>query len=329
MEVPVRVRTPAGRGPRLPLIAAAVVAAIALAAALALSVFIVGLGEVAVVVDPLTGSIGRPVLGPAVGFKAPWAYVVKDYAGVEAVDMFYEPPRDYPAVESLTRDGVVVHVDITIRYKLNPGEFDTLVRNYPRLNYEEDFLVSTAREVVRNVIANFTLTDVIEKRDVVARTIEQELARRIKGDPIIGRCLDLQGVNVRNIKIPDPIVQAINEKVAAQQRAIKAEYERQATLIQANASATAAIIAAQGEAQARVLRAQGEAEALLRIAEAQARGLQLLINATRADPTEVVRYYLYLQALRELAQSGRATIIVSPTGLTPLVSLPTQQQGSP
>lgn len=295
---------------------AAIAATAALIVVLAVTLYLVELGEVAVVVDPITGSISKPVLGPAIGFKAPWSYIVRDYAGVEAVDMFMEPPRDYPAIEALTRDGVVAQVDITIRYKIIPERFDVLVRYYPRLNYEEDFLVATARQIAREIVANFTMTDLIEKREIVARSVEDALTVKIKGDTIIGQCLELLGVNLRNIKLPDTVVQAINEKVAAQQRALKAEYERQAALIQANASAQAALI-----------QAKGQAEALMTLARAQAESIRLITNQTGVPASQVVAYYFYLEAIKQLAQSGRATIVISPTGITPLIPLPTQQQG--
>lgn len=315
MEIPVRVER--RRRDRAPVLAAVALVAVAAVAALAaVSIYTVGLGEVAVVVDPILGSISRPVLGPAIGFKAPWAYVVKDYAGVEAVDMFYEPPRDYPAVYALTRDGITAEVDVTIRYRIIPEKFDVLVKYYPKLNYEEDFLVATARQAIREVIANFSMGDLIEKRELVARRAEDELAARIKSDPIIGQTLELLGVNLRNIRLPESIVQAINEKVAAQQRALKAEYERQATLIQANASAQAALI-----------QAKGQAEALLTLARAQAESISLIADLTGVPPQQVVAYYFQLEMIKQLAQSGRVTFVVSPTGVTPLIPLPQQGGG--
>lgn len=311
MEVPVRV--PAGRkGSKNALIFAAVIVLVAALTLVAITIYFVELGEVVVIVDPITGTISEPVIGPSVGFKAPWAYLVRDYAGVEAVDMFYEPPRDYPAVESLTKDGVVSQVDITIRYRIIPERFNLLVKYYPRLNYEEDFLVSTARQVVREIIATFTMTDLIEKRDFVARSVEEALASRIKSDEVIGKCLDLLGVNLRNIKLPETVVAAINEKMAAQQRALKAEYERQAALIQANASAQAALI-----------QAEGQAKAMLTMARAQAESIRLLASETGVPASDIVAYFYYLEALKQLAQAGKATVVITPTGVTPVVPVPT------
>lgn len=280
-----------------------------LAILLSRSLFQVGLGEVAVVVDPVTKTVSRPIVGPTLAFKPPWAYIVKDYVGVEAIDMFFEPPRDYPAVFALTKDGVSVDVDITIRYRVRPEYFDLLVRNYPALNYEEDFLVATARQVVREVVAKYVLTDLIENRALVARDVESSIEERIRADPVIGRALKLLGVNMRNVRIPDEILKAINEKIAAQQYAIKAEYERKAKLIAANATAEALLI-----------EAEGRAKALLILAEAQAKSISLLANMTGVPPTKVVEYYFYLEAVKEAAASGKSVLVIGQGGVTPLIT---------
>jgi len=287
--------------------------AIAAAALVLLStLYSVPLGKVAVIADPVSRSVSSPILGPAWGFKAPWAYLVVDDAGVQAVDMFFEPPRDYPAVYALTKDGVQIDVDITIRYKIIPDKFDTLVRNYPALNYEEDFIVANARQVVREVISNYTLTDILEQRAVIAREIEERLAKVIKSDPVIAQCIDLLGVNVRNIKLPDSILQAINDKIAAQQRAIKAEYERQATLIQANATA-----------QALIIQAEGQAKAMLELAKAQSQSIRLIANATAGAPKELIAYFFQLEIMKQLAQS-KATVIFTQGQAAPLIQVPRQ-----
>ncbi|MCI4409181.1 MAG: prohibitin family protein [Thermofilum sp.] len=271
-------------------------------------------GKVAVIIDPVAKSMSPPIVGATWGFKAPWAYIIQDDIGVQAVDMFSEPPRDYPAVSALTRDGVQIDVDITIRYKIIPDKFDVLVKNYPTLNYEEDFIVANARQVVREVISNYTMTDILEQRTVIARAIEDKLSAVIKRDPVVAQCIDLLGVNVRNIKLPDSIIQAINDKIASQQKAIKAEYDRQATIIQANASA-----------QALIIQAQGQAQAMLELAKAQSESIKLIANATAGVPKEIVAYFFQLEIMKQLAQS-KATIIYTTGQTTPLIQIPQQAQ---
>jgi hypothetical protein len=43
-------------------------------------------GVVAAVVDPVSGQISKPVMGPVVGFKAPWAYLIEDTYAVEVIE---------------------------------------------------------------------------------------------------------------------------------------------------------------------------------------------------------------------------------------------------
>jgi regulator of protease activity HflC (stomatin/prohibitin superfamily) len=289
-----------------------IVFSIAIGATILFATYSVPFGKVAVIVDPLGKTVSRPILGPVWGFKAPWAYLIQDDVGVQAVDMFFEPPRDYPAVFALTRDGVQIDVDITIRYKIVPDRFDALVKNYPALNYEEDFIVANARQVVREVVSNYTMMDILEKRTTIAREIEDKLTRVIKSDPVAAQCLDLLGVNVRNIKLPESIVQAINEKIAAQQRAIKAEYERQAALIQANATA-----------QALIIQAEGQAKAMLELAKAQSESIRIIANATAGAPKELIAYFFQLEIMKQLAQS-RATIIYTQGQAAPLIQVPQQ-----
>lgn len=295
------------------LITAVVLIALASIITLVISVYSIELGEVAVVVDPLTRSVGKPLVGPTYGFKPPWAYVVKEYVGVEAVDMFYQPPRDYPAIESLTKDGVKVSVDLTIRYQIIPENFDDLVKAYPRLNHEEDFIVATSRQVAREVVATFPMTMVIENREMMARGIENAIEDALKKDPLIGHAIRLLGVNMRDIILPNEVLNAINEKVAAQQKAIKAEYERQATLIQANASA-----------QKTIIEAEAQAKSIMLVAEAQAEGIMSLARRTGVNASEILSYYFYLQAIERAAASGKATFIMTTQGVTPLVGIPSQ-----
>jgi regulator of protease activity HflC (stomatin/prohibitin superfamily) len=294
------------------LVIVGIVSFIVLGLALLFATYNVPLGKVAVIVDPIGKTVSKPILGPVWGFKAPWAYLIQDDVGVQAVDMFFEPPRDYPAVTALTRDGVQIDVDITVRYKIIPDKFDVLVQNYPALNYEEDFIVANARQVVREVISNYTMTDILEQRTIIARAIEQRLTAVIKADPVVAQCVEFLGVNVRNIKLPDTILQAINDKIAAQQRAIKAEYDRQAALVQANATAQSAII-----------QAEGQAKAMLELAKAQSESIRIIANATSSAPKEVIAYFFQLEIMKQLAQS-KATIIYTQGQTVPLIQIPQQ-----
>ena len=69
-----------GRKIRVPraLFAAVTVVFMAVGVIVATSFYSLPAGVVAVVVDPVSGQISKPVMGPVVGFKAPWAYLIED-----------------------------------------------------------------------------------------------------------------------------------------------------------------------------------------------------------------------------------------------------------
>ncbi|MFP3193620.1 MAG: hypothetical protein RXR02_10960 [Thermoproteus sp.] len=56
------------------------------AVVLPLSVYSLPAGVVAVVVDPVSGQISKPVVGPALGFKAPWTYLIEDTYAIEVIE---------------------------------------------------------------------------------------------------------------------------------------------------------------------------------------------------------------------------------------------------
>jgi len=121
----------------------------------------VGAGEVAVVVDPVTHSISKPVIGPAFFIKLPWQYVIKDRYAVEVVELVREEKSAgewvFSAPTVLTKDGVTVTVEVVIRYRIRPERFDELVRMFPSVDYDDKVLVPKARQLIRDIISKVSL----------------------------------------------------------------------------------------------------------------------------------------------------------------------------
>lgn len=302
----IKVRTVGGRLSRLLVIAIAVVLALGVVGVLSSSLFVtLRQGEVAVTVDPLTGGISKPIVGPAFLVKAPWQYVIKDFYTIDLIDMISEGETDYPPVVVLTKDGVEVTIDVSFTYRVNPDRFNVIVMNYPRVDYEEQRLVPVMRQTVRDVAAKYTVEELITYRDRVVEEIDKEFRSRIASDPTL-EAIEIHEVNLRNINLPDRIKTAIEEKIAKLQEKIAAEFERDRVLTLANATA-----------QKSILEAEGEARALLIRIESLKMALNELYNVTR-DP-EILRIYLYLEELQRL-QQGNILLILG--GQQPLLTLP-------
>lgn len=309
------------RGPRVSrragaIIVVAVVAFLIIATLLALSVFTLPAGVVAVVVDPVSGTISKPVLGPTVGFKAPWAYLIEDTYAVEIIEFIKTEKAagrwtfDAPTV--LTKDGVTVTVEMVVRYRIVPQRFDELVKKFPQVDYDDKVLVPKARQLIRDVISKVSLDYLIENRDVIAKQIEHEYKSIIEQDPALSGLVEVLDVNVQNFILPQQVTDAINRKVAAQQDAIRAQYERQRVEELARANFTRTVLAAMAEANATVTRARAQALQVTLLANATRSAIEMIIRATGANATEAARLaelYLYLSGLREIAQAGQLQVV--------------------
>ena len=113
--------------------------------------------------------------------------------------------------------------------------------------------------------------------------------------------------------LPDTVDIAIEEKLAAQQKVVTAELQRQATVIQALANADVIRILAEGQRNATIIQANGTAESIrividqLRISDPD------LTNATWAYLT-----MLYIQALTD-PDSNVSFVIIQGDGVPIIV----------
>jgi Membrane protease subunits, stomatin/prohibitin homologs len=262
------------------LFAVAVIALAVAAVLLSLSVYALPAGVVAVVVDPVTGQIGKPVMGPAVGFKLPWAYLIEDTYAIEVIE-FAQRERAagrwvFAPPEVLTKDGVTVTVEMVVRYKIRPERFDELVKKFPQVDYDDKVLVPKARQIIRDIVSKVDLEYFIANRDVIAKQIEQQYREAIENDPTLAGLVEVLDVNVLNFILPGQITEAINRKIAAQQDAIRAQYERQRVEELARANYTRTVLAAAAEANATITRARAQATQILLIANSTKTAIEMI-----------------------------------------------------
>jgi len=293
------------RPPRIRRAAAlAVLLIIIVGSILLFSVGHIGVGYVAVIVDPVFGSTKAVGDGSYARyfFKPPWASVYKVYVATDSVHMWSEGGQrgDFPAVETLTKDGLEVKVDITVRWRVLPSEVVNLYKRFPALDWREKAIIPIIRETVRNLIVQFDAIETIEKRGVISAMLEEELVRAFEEEPSIQGAIILEGIDLRRIALPDAFVKAIEAKLAAEQLAIAAEYNRTRMLVLANATAASQIIEAQGLATSRLI-----------IANATRRAIEIIASEEGVDVGEVTNLYLYLETLRDVAERGGTIIVVS------------------
>jgi len=267
----------------------------------------VGVSEVAIIVDPLTGHIVGKVAGPRYFIKMPWQYYVKISVSIESLDMWTDLKTrqrgEWPAIICLTKDGLEVYVDITVRWRVDPDKLTQLYVNYPDLNWENKALVPLLRETVRNIISNYAAIETIEKRAEISQKITESYIVSVKSEKSLAGAIIVEGIDLRNIELPSNFKNAVEQKLAEQQQKIAAEFRRERVLIEANATATSKILQALGEAKAKLIAANATAESIRRI---------LGVSGNNTDIAEIYLTYTLLKEL--VAQGGNIYIIVTSGG---------------
>ncbi len=287
----------------------AVVLIVIVGVALFLSVATVSVGYVAVVVDPISGTLGTQGDGATARYflKPPWASVVPIYVATDSVNMWtdIDPTTgrgisgDFPAVPTLTRDGLGVEVDVTVRWNLAPSQAKELYQRFPAGDWKERAIIPIVRRVIRDTIVGFTAIETIEKRGAVGAELEATLGMELEREPSLVGAIVLGTIDLREIALPSGFIGAIEAKLAAEQLAIAAEFNRTRILVEANATAQSAIIAAEGVATSRVI-----------VANATYESIKIISGESNMNSTQLTNLFLTLEALKEIAKTGRTTFLI-------------------
>jgi len=272
-------------------------------------IFNIGVGEAGMVVDPLTGSISDPILGPTFGIKAPWTSLTTVPYARETLGMWGDATdelADYPSIDCFSKDQLEMQVDIMIRWSVDPNKLKDLYRSYPSLNWEDKAVASLVREHIRYITKQYTAVQTIELRDQIGLEIEQELTSAINGaESLRGAIINIE-VDLRNVGLPAKYTSSIEDKLAAQQLKIQAEFEAERKIILANADAQALLIGANATAEQKVIDGQGIREAIdVLVAEH---------SIADEDYMDFLDLYVYLKTLETLAENENVNFIVGVEG---------------
>ncbi len=272
-------------------------------------IFNVGVGEAGMVVDPLTGSISDPVLGPTFGIKAPWTSLTTVTYARETLGMWGDGTdelADYPSIYCFSKDQLEMEVDILIRWSVDPNKLKDLYQSYPSLNWEDKAVASLVREHIRYITKKYTAVQTIELRDQIGLEIEQELTNAInEAESLRGAIINIE-VDLRNVGLPAKYTSSIEDKLAAQQLKIQAEFEAERKIILANADAQALLIGANATAEQKIIDGQGIREAIdVLVAEH---------SIADEDYMDFLDLYVYLKTLETLAENENVNFIVGVEG---------------
>ncbi len=166
-------------------------------------------------------------------FKIPFAQTVKK--------MEVRTTKIEAQAASVSKDLQDVDTTLVLNYQLSPGEVPVLYQKIGRA-YEERIISPAIQESLKAVMARFTAEELITKRSEVSTGIKNFLSERLRKYWIV-----VDDFNIVNLQFSDEFSKAIEEKVTAVQRKLKAERDLERIEI---------------EKLQRIAQAEGEAEAL-------------------------------------------------------------------
>ncbi len=211
------------------------------------------------------------------------------------------------SISARTSDGQEIYIDASVFYSVNPDRVIDIHISWQD-RYSSDFVRPQARGIIRNVISQYQVEEVITtKRDEIAKEINDVMRAKMESNGLL-----LQEFVLRNVTFSQEYAASIEQKQISEQRA------QQARLVveQKKQEAEQARQEAQGVADAAVISAKGQAESRLIQAEAEAKALEMLSSILKDNPALV--QYLFVNRIAP----GVQTLFLPSTG-NYLLPLPT------
>jgi prohibitin 1 len=159
-----------------------------------------------------------------------------------------------------SKEGLSVKASISILYHLDKKNFENLLRNYG-LSYEP-IITAIFRSASSDVCAQFFAKDMHSgKRADIESAIKGKMLESLTESGIV-----IESVLMKSIVLPDGLAQSIEEKLRAEQDAMRMDF----VLLQAKKEAERKIIEATGTRDAQLIQAEGLTPEILKMKSIEA-----------------------------------------------------------
>jgi regulator of protease activity HflC (stomatin/prohibitin superfamily) len=219
-----------------------------------------------------------------------------------------------PSIQVLDKRGLTVNIDIAVQYQLRAESAALTIEKWGA-GWEEKIINSQVREVVRDVVGQYTAEQLPEMRNEIAAAITTKISQKItslEGTPVV-----LSSVELRNIDLPQKIKDQIERVQIAKQEVTIAEQQKE----QAKQEALKKAEIAKGEAERNRIEAQGQADKIRIEAEEQAKA-NILISKSLSDKLLQLEQIKTQAKFNEALKENRdAQIFLTPGGAVPNIWL--------
>ncbi len=225
--------------------------------------------------------------------------------------------RRNPAISVLDRRGLTVKIDIAVQYRLKADTAPATIEKWGS-SWEEKIINSKVREVVRDVVGQYTAEQLPEMRNEIAAAIETKVKQSV--DDLPNQPVILTSVELRTINLPTKIKDQIERVQIAKQDVTIAEQQKEKAKQQAQKAAEIA----KGEAERNRIEAQGEADKIRIEAEEQAKANLLISSSLTQELLQLEQIKTQGKFNEALKVNKDAKIFLTPGGAVPNIWVNTQ-----
>ncbi len=164
------------------------------------------------------------------------------------------------ATAAYSSDAQTMDIQMTLQYQIMSDKVIDIARQYGSLELLQNRIESISIEKTKAVLSAHKAMDIIADRAAMSPAVETAIKNAI-GDEYF---VNVTTVVLTNIDFSDAFESAVEEKMIAEQKQLKAEYENQTKIAQAEADAKAKVVAAEAEAKANELLEKSLTDKILR-----------------------------------------------------------------
>ncbi|PLY07366.1 MAG: hypothetical protein C0625_07085 [Arcobacter sp.] len=243
-----------------------------------------------------------------------------NYATVEtSTGGFDQSIRSNPAINILDARGLPVSIELTVQYRLTADGAPTTIANWGP-SWEEKIINPVVRDIVRNVVGNYTAEELPTKRNEIAIKIQEGIQKDI--DSLADKPVLLQSVQLREIVLPQKIKDQIERVQIANQESERVRYEVLRTRQEAEKRAAKAT----GDAEANRIEAKGRADAVTIEAKAQAVANKIIADSLTPKLLQMQQIEIQGKFNDALRENKDAKIFLTPGGSTPNIWVDTKDK---
>jgi len=221
------------------------------------------------------------------------------------------------AIPVLDRRGLTVNIDLAVQYSLRAESAPNTIAVWGS-SWEEKIINSKVREVVRDVVGQYTAEQLPEMRNEIASAIQMKVKEKV--DNLENKPVILASVELRNIVLPTKIKEKIEQVQAAKQDVTIEEQRKEKAKQQAQKEAEIA----KGVAERNRIEAQGEADKIRIEAEEQAKANKIISDSLTPALLHLEQIKVQGKFNEALRVNKNAQIFLTPGGAVPNIWVDTK-----